>query len=291
MARRELFMRRHLGICRILITLQLCCILVATGGMASLRGQERADKKVEELADASRARAEGVQVSVAAGGRTTKAAVHGTPLMKYTDVPRPIEMATLWVWEDDGLPVALGKVEAYRRKEGTKWLYCFASVSTGLVEAKWPDGRLFQARKPGLEWATIKGPAPQETAAGRRRQMKELFLRFSATTRGGVSTTSEELRPLARPLHEYSSPKQGVVQGVLCGFAANGTNPDIIVALEAVSMANDKDPPSWRYGVIRMTTSGVAVKLDKSEVFTREFVKSLEDRDEWTHFWEGAAKK
>jgi hypothetical protein len=212
--------------------------------------------------------------------------------MKYTDVPRQIEMATLWVWEDDGLPVALGKVEAYQRKEGMKWLYCFASVSTGLVEAKWSDGRLFQARKPGLQWTTIQGPAPQETTAGRRRQMKELFLRFTATTRGGVSTTSDELRPLARPLHEYSAPKQGVVQGIMCGFAANGTNPDIIVALEAVSAANDKDPPkSWRYGVIRMTTSSVSVKLDKDEVFTREFVNSLADRDEWTHFWEGAPKK
>jgi hypothetical protein len=211
--------------------------------------------------------------------------------MKYTDSPRQIEMATLWIWEDDGVPVALGKVEAYQRKEGRKWLYCFASASTGLVEGKWPDGRLFQARKPGLQWTTIKGPLPQETAAGRRRQMKELFLRFSATTTGGVSK-SEELRPLARPLYEYSSPKQGVIQGILCGFAANGTNPDVIVALEAVSMARDKDSPkSWRYGVIRMTTSGVSVKLDKDEVFSRGYWKSYEDRDEWTHFWEGASRK
>jgi hypothetical protein len=259
---------------------------------APLRGEEPAEARLKKLADDSRARAEGIEVRVAVGDRATKANVQPTPLMRYTDVPRQIEMATLWVWHEDGRPVALGKVEAYRRTEGTKWLYCFASASAGLVDAEWPDGRRFQARKPGVEWAAIDGPAPQGTAAGRLRQLKELFGRFSATANDEPSRTSDELRPLARPLHEYSSPKQGVTQGVLCGFAANGTNPDVIVALEAVGAADGKGAPkSWRYGVIRMTTSGVSVRLDKAEVFTRKYVNSPEDRDEWTHFWEGAPKK
>jgi hypothetical protein len=82
------------------------------------------------------------------------------------------------------------------------------------------------------------------------------------------------------------------LQGILCGFAANGTNPDVILALEAVGAAEGKGPAkSWRYGVIRMTTSAVSVKLDKEEVFARKYVNTLEDRDEWTHFWEGVPKK
>src|SRR5437660_1688308 len=115
---------------RILITVPLgCCSLYALGATALVRGKEPADTKLQQLADDSRARAEGVRVSVAAGERTTKATVHSTPLMKYTDVPRQIEMATLWVWQDDGRPVALGKVEAYQRKGEARWLYCFASLS------------------------------------------------------------------------------------------------------------------------------------------------------------------
>ena len=257
---------------------------------ASLRGDEPAEAKLKKLADDSRARAGGIEVKVTAGEKSVKATLHLEPLMKYTDVPRRIEMATLWVWQEDGRPVALGKVEAYERKEGTKWLYCFASTSTGLVEGKWPDGRRFQARKAGVEWATIKGPVPQETQAGRLRQMKELFQRFTATTRDDLLKTSDDLRPLVRPLHEYSSPKQGAVQGILCGFTANGTNPDVIVALEAV--ADDKGAAkSWRYAVIGMTASGISVKLDKTEVFTRAYVNTLEDRDQWTHFWEGTPKE
>lgn len=269
-----------------------CCTLCLFGLTAALRAEEPADAKLQEMSKESRARAERIKVSVAAGGQVTKATVHPVPLMKYTDVPRQIEIATLWVWHDEGRPVALGKVEAYTRPGGPKWLYCFASASTGLVDGKWPEGRGFHAGKPGIEWNALKGPGPAANAAGRTRQMKELFQRFSATVRDDVLKTSDELRPLARPLHEYASPKHGVVQGILCGFAANGTNPDVLIALEAVSAADDKDrPKSWRYSVVCMTASGVSVKLDKAEVFTRAYVSSAGDYDNWTYFWEGTQAK
>jgi hypothetical protein len=269
-----------------------CCTWCVLGAAALLRAQEPAEETLQKLADESRSRAEGIRVSVEAGGLAAKATVHPTPLMKYTDPPRLIEMATLWVWQVEGCPVAVGKVEAYRRPAGTKWLYCFTSASAGLVEGAWPDGRRFQASKPGIEWTALKGPVPQETGAGRRRQMKELFHRFSATVRDDILKTSDDLRPLARPLHEYSSPRQGVLQGVLCGFAANGTNPDVIVALEAVGPSEGKDAPkSWRFGVIGMTASGISVKLDKAEVYTRPYAKSVGDQETWTHFWEGAPRK
>jgi hypothetical protein len=282
-----------MGMCRNLLILWLCCCTCCMLGVAvQLRSEEPADAKLQQLADKSRRRAESILVSVAVDGVTTKAKVCPNPLMKYTDVPRLIEMATLWVWQDEDCPVALGKVEAYRRPGGPKWLYCFTSTSTGLVRATWPDDRRFEARKPGIEWAALDAPAPQETAAGRRRQMKELFHRFSATTRDDVLKTSDELRPLARPLHEYSAPGKGVLQGMLCGFAANGTNPDVIVLLEAVGPAESKPgPKSWRYAVVGMTAGGVSVKIDKVEIFTRPYVRSPGDLDTWTYFWEGAPRK
>jgi hypothetical protein len=262
------------------------------GAAALLQFEEPADAKLQQLAGESRSRADAIEVSVSVGGVTTKAKVHTTPLMKYTDVPRLIDMATLWVWQDEGSLVALGKVEAYKREGGPKWLYCFTSAATGLVEARWPDGRSFQARKPGIAWAVLDGPIPQETVAGRRRQLKELFHRFSATTRDDVLKTSDELRPLARPLHEYSAPKKGTLQGALCGFAANGTNPDVIVGLEAVGPPEGKDgPKSWRYGVVGMTAGGISVKLDKVEVFTRPYCRSPRDQETWTYFWEAAPGK
>ena len=242
--------------CRLLTTMIIVsCTWCIPGSTDLLSGQEPSEVKLKKLADDSRSRAEAVEVRVRKGTQTTKALLHANPLMKYTDVPRQIEMATLWIWEHDGQPVALGKVEAYRRKDGTKWLYCFASASTGLVDGKWPDGRRFEAQKPGVEWAVLDATAPKDTTAARVRHMKELFGHFTATVRDDVLKTSDELRPLARPLHEYSSTRHGVAHGVLCGFAANGTNPDVIVALEALSGEGKNDPPkSWRYAVLGMTT-------------------------------------
>jgi hypothetical protein len=257
-----------------------------------LRGQEPEDAKLKQLADDSRARAERVEVNVATGDRAIKAKVRPVPLIKYTDVPRHIEMATLWVWEDGGRPVAIGKVEAYHRPGTPRWLYCFTSASTGLVDAKWPTGQRFRATEPGIKWAALDGPTPAGTPAARLRQMKELFRHFSATTTDDVLKTSEELRPLARPLHEYSSPGHGVVQGVLCGFAANGTNPDVVVALEAVAPAGGKaGPTTWRYGVVGMTASGITVRLSKAEVYKRAYARNPKDSDAWTYFWEDAVKK
>jgi hypothetical protein len=260
--------------------------------MASALGDAPADALLQKLFDQSRARAENIQVGVALGGATVKPKLLPDPVMKYTDVPRRIEMATLWVWHDDGRPVALGKVEAYRREGGPKWLYCFASASDGFVDGQWPDGRRFQAGKPGIEWTALKGPVPQTNASGRRRQMKELFQRFTATVTDDGLKTSDDLRPLARPLHEYSSPRHGVAQGILCGFTANGTNPDVLIALEAVGEAGETTPPrSWRYGVVCMTSTGVSVKLDRAEVFTRPFTRGPGDRDNWTFFWEKTPTK
>src|SRR5262245_32099975 len=95
------------------VCLPVVAFLVVSAGL--LRGQEPPDAQLQKLSEESRARAERIEVTVAAGGRTAKATVHPNPLMKYTDVPRGIEMATLWVWQIEGRPVALGKVEAYQR--------------------------------------------------------------------------------------------------------------------------------------------------------------------------------
>ncbi|HJZ53993.1 MAG TPA: hypothetical protein VKE74_03505, partial [Gemmataceae bacterium] len=107
--------------CRVATILQVCCCAwCVLGPAAPLCGQEPAEAKLKKLADDSRTRAEAIEVKTTVGDRATRATLHPDPLMKYTDIPRQIEMATLWVWQEDGRPAALGKVEAYERKEGTK---------------------------------------------------------------------------------------------------------------------------------------------------------------------------
>jgi hypothetical protein len=60
-----------------------------------------------------------------------------------------------------------------------------------------------------------------------------------------------------------------------------------IVTLEALSGESKNDTPkSWRYAILGMTASCISVKLDRAAVFTRSYVNTLKDRENWTHFWE-----
>src|SRR4051794_35183120 len=94
------------GAYRLLFSLLVGCgVLCAPERAVRARGDEAADAHLKKLSDESRARAEHLRVQVAAAGQATKATLHPVPLMKYTDVPRQIEMATLWVWHDEGRPV------------------------------------------------------------------------------------------------------------------------------------------------------------------------------------------
>src|SRR5262245_25491844 len=99
----------------VLAVLPLCLgVWCAMSVPAPVRGEEPADPKLKKLAADARTRAQGIEVKL--GERGKKATLQPDPLIKYTDVPRQIEMATLWIWHDDGRPVALGKVEAYPGK-------------------------------------------------------------------------------------------------------------------------------------------------------------------------------
>ena len=79
-----------------------CWILYILGSIVPARSDDSADAKSHKLFDESRARAERIEVRVAVEDQTIKPALDPNPVMKYTDVPRQIEMATLWVWHDDG---------------------------------------------------------------------------------------------------------------------------------------------------------------------------------------------
>src|ERR1700690_11251 len=114
---------------RILLKVRLMfSVICLLPSAPSLPAQEPEDAKFKKLTDDSRERVERIEVSV--GEQARKPKLLHAPLMKYADLPRAIEVATLWVWEDDGRPAALVKVEAHSRPGGAKWLSCFTPIST-----------------------------------------------------------------------------------------------------------------------------------------------------------------
>jgi hypothetical protein len=238
------------------------------------------------LGEQMRSRAEATQVAVKLDGEETPAKLHEKPVFRYSDVPRRIEDATLWVWMRDQRPVALQKIEAANARKRPTWTHCFASLTDDLVVAKWPDGQTFETTKPGVTFTELKdGPRPAATDKARRLQLRDLVRRFSVTITNDLKkNVKEELRLLPSPVVTYGAEGTPVDAGSVFGFAASGTNPDAYLLLE-LRPANG-DSPRWHYGWVRMTTGGLSARLDDNEVWTAPFVPpNPKGFETWTFFF------
>jgi hypothetical protein len=192
------------------------------------------------------------------------------PVFRYSDEEREIFDATLWLWTDEGRPIALQKEEAAASLGEPKWTVCFASFASGEVDARWPRGGFgFRTTAPGCDFRAIPdGPEPAKQPRLIQSQIRQLSKRFAATLHyeGRGKSVS---RLLARPIHEYSAEKQGVLAGAIFGFAAHGTNPDGYLQIELRRTTSGRE---WVYGCARMTIYGIDVSLDDKRVWTCEDV-------------------
>lgn len=203
-----------------------------------------------------------------AAERSKPVEIHPQPLFRYDDQPRGFRDATLWIWVDKGRPVAIGKTEDWRDpKKGPTWITCLASLSPSPIRATWEGGYDWTAKKPGIELLPIKdGPKPEATETGRLRQFKALSQRFSASMQL-YTGDKQELRLLPRQLHRYNIPAEGVVDGVIFGWTANGTNPDAILIME--QRASPGQRPEWVYSLAPVTADKLWLRLDETVVQTK----------------------
>jgi hypothetical protein len=198
---------------------------------------------------------------------------HGEPVFRYADVPRGILDASLWCWGRKGRPVALAKLEMVAAHDdiGPKWQYCVASLCERRVAVEWLSYRRFLAKKAGVILHTIPDASPpDEKPVVRLRQMKEIFKRFSATILvDGKASLKQEMRQLASPVYRYADTDASLMDGAIFAFSTNGTNPDVLLLVEAESAT--EMPPQWKYAVVGMTYAEFHVRLDQSEVFMTPF--------------------
>jgi len=199
------------------------------------------------------------------------------PIFRYDDQPRRFVDATIWAWTDRGRPVAFQKIEALDYGEAATtnqlWQYCLASLTTETVMVNWPGGQKFRSQKPGVEFRAVnESPAVAEASAQRKRQARELIRTFSARIFTDIkNNTQQEMRLLTTPLFEYSDPATKSFLGAAFGFSTNGTNPDLIVLIEA---REDGDKLAWHFAPARMTTGAVTLKRHDTKVWECESADS-----------------
>lgn len=231
--------------------------------------------------------AESTKILVGSGGDGAPRLIP-RPIFRYSDAAREIFDATLWAWTIDQRPVVFQKVESGLYDDGKRlrWTYCLASLSESLIEVKWSNGHRYKSSKPGIEYAAIAGaPRPAANRAVRRRQMKQLASRFSATiTHNPDGPVVEEMRLLTRPVMEYSVGGETLPTGAVFGFTSNGTNPDAYLVIDL--QQSSRGEFEWRYGATRMTICGIELRLDERSVWKTAWVAPRPiPFDAWTFFY------
>jgi hypothetical protein len=158
-------------------------------------------------------------------------------------------------------------------------------LSEELITVDWPEHPRFPARTPGVKFAPVlKADAPATTARERTSQMKSLKDRFSgrlgqdSSGKGGAET-----RTMAKPIFEYSDPAGGLPLGAIFGMSSTGTNPDLLLLIEARRDADGKW--RWEYAHARMTSTSVIVRLDDVEVWAEASVPNNMAFDNWAFYF------
>jgi len=208
----------------------------------------------------------------------------GEPVFRYSDQPRRIVDATLWVWVVDGRPAAMQKVEAVERPDGPGWTVCFASFAPELLKVEWTGGQQLECSQPGVAFQPLPSPPELSADAIRPLQTRQVARRFAARiVNDPDQNTVEQMRLLARPIFEYSHPETGLLTGAVFGFASNGTNPDAYLVLEANQQEGNQ--ADWRYAWVRMTSGGVTGLLDNEPIWSCDWVRPQSvPRENWMFF-------
>jgi hypothetical protein len=251
---------------RSLLIAGLVCI--DDSGTSQVRAQEAdVPAKVDFLSE-MRERAMEVSVATVKDGATVRQPLQVTPLFRYSDPRRDILDAALWGFAEQGRPAALMKTEFYEVNGRRHWVYCIATLSDHLIEAKWTDGARFDSSEPGLSMQRVpNGPPPGATPAARLLQFKRLTKRFSARIQNGLDNR-DQMRLMPTPICRYEGGQPGLIEGAVFGYTM-GTNPDVLLVLE-LHRVKDGDN-EWRCGAAGMTSAGFVVQMDDMEIMNQPF--------------------
>jgi hypothetical protein len=208
-----------------------------------------------------------IQLEVRTDDQWSKVKRLEQPLLLYTDDTRHNDRGSVWAWCDKGRPLAL--FEMFQKVDDrTIWVVGITNTSGGKLRASRRGAPWWLENDSAIEFKDI--PSAPPVAADpivRQRQLKLLAQKFTGHEIYNPNDTRYDLRRLERPLHTYRDEPGGVVDGALFTFA-NGTNPEIMLFIEARMDRNGKSRPVWQYGVGRTSYAELHLEYDGKEVFT-----------------------
>ncbi len=208
----------------------------------------------------------GIDVEIQSDDKWTKVKRVEKPLLLFGDDTRGYNGGCLWAWGDKGRPVAV--MELFIQNTGNKgWQFSITNVSGGKVRASRGGEPWWKENESDVVLKDIpQAPAPSAEASQRQRQLKLLSQKFTGHEIWNPNNSRYELRRIERPVHTYRNEDHGLMEGGLI-ILANGTNPEILLFLEARADPKDKTKAIWQFMLARSANAELHLQFDGKEVF------------------------
>ncbi len=187
------------------------------------------------------------------------------PVLNWDDLVRGHHHGTVWVWGDHGRPAAVVELFTNNFSESIGGIpgNVVHSLAPGPLSTKGDRTWYWAPDRPGFIPHKLAGaPTPAATQNLRRIQMRSLAKRFTANET--FQSNRSELRLLTTPLRVYESPDEGMLDGGLFTFVHGGTNPEVILVLEAMEANKER---YWQFGCVRLGHAEMQVKFDETELW------------------------
>lgn len=188
-------------------------------------------------------------------------------LLNWTNPERQQERGAVYVWTIDERPLVIGSFFTYVYNDKVYLKHEFHSLSTKPLKSSYGGKLAWTPQTAGIQWVTAKAVAePAQTHTARALQIRELSRRFRAELHSPMNERTE-LRLVSRPLLEYSSPKQHVIDGAIFSYAV-ATDPEVLLLVEAYEeITNGTTSTGYRYAFARFHYWNVVVFEGENKVW------------------------
>jgi hypothetical protein len=206
----------------------------------------------------------------AGGGEAAPVERIERPLMTYGDPVRSNDNGTLWAWGKTGRPKFF--LELYQNGNNrTQWIHAITLTSAELVNVLAPGNHRWSPASHVVKPITVEGDVGGSERM-RLRQMKEIAEKFKAHEFWDPKNTRYELRLLIQPVHRYSDPAAGILDGSVF-VIAHGTNPEILVLVEATGETPEK--AHWNLHAARLGSAEMHLSLEDREIWRVERIPNV----------------